>query len=107
MEEKDKRKVSFDAKTVDNEEIDQIISDGNNHNMKEEKTRNKIVLVEQIYSEPVDDFDLAFKDDLVKMKEMGLPLGFLNVTPYEVDDNGVVEAALKGGMRTGKVKRRR
>ena len=115
-EDKKKRKVSFDAETLDNEksvgEIEKnVVGSDNIENTgegREEKERNKVVLVEQLYSEPVEEFDLAYKEDLVKMKEMGLPLGFLNVSAYEVDaNNGLVEVPLKGGGRGGKGKRKK
>ena len=68
----------------------------------------KVVLVEQLYSEPVEEFDVAFKEDLVKMKEMGLPLGFLNVSPFEVEDNnGVVQVAPSNSVKPHKKRRKK
>ena len=75
-----------------------------------EKAGNKLVIVEHIYSEPLEEYDMAFKEDVSKMKEMGLPLGFLNVSPFEVDENnGVVEVnntVMKGNKRRRKKKKR-
>ena len=89
-EDKKIRKVSFDAETLDNEkpvgEIEKNVvgldNIGNTGEGREGKERNNVILVEQLYSEPVEEFDLAYKEDLVKMKEMGLPLGFLNVSSF-------------------------
>ena len=38
------------------------------------------------------------------MKDMGLPLGFLNVSPFEVDENKVVKTVLD---TSGAVKKKR
>ena len=58
--------------------------------------KGRVVLVKQFYSESVEEFDVAYKEDLVKMKEMGLPLGFLNVSSYKVDaNNGLVELPVR------------
>ena len=46
----------------------------------------------------MEEFDVAYKEDLVKMKEMGLPLGFLNVSSLKVyADNGLVELPVRVG----------
>merc|ERR1712029_920045 len=93
------KKVTFDADTkedVTEENVDIGINDASFPEKSAStvggQSGGKVVLVEQIYSESVEDFDVAFKEDLVQMKEMGLPLGFLNVSPFEVEEkNGVVE----------------
>merc|ERR1712083_518635 len=59
-----------------------------------EDAKPGFVLVDQIYEEPIEEFDVAFKDDLSKMKDMGLPLGFLNVSPFEVDENKEVKTVV-------------
>ena len=71
------------------------------------------ILVDQPVVEATiqEDFDIPFKEDVLKMKEMGLPLGFNNVSPYEVEEGGaVVETQMKDrltkGKRRGKKKKR-
>merc|ERR1719234_396753 len=50
------------------------------------------ILVDQpaVEISPQEDFDIPFREDALKMKEMGLPLGFNNVSPYEVEEGGTV-----------------
>ena len=92
---------------------DNLIDLPGDDNVRSKETKGqgqgRVVMLDHIYSEPVEEFDVAYKDDLVKMKEMGLPLGFLNVSPYEVDDNnGLVEVPLRNGRcRRGKKKKKR
>ena len=46
----------------------------------------------------------------LQMKELGLPLGFLNVSPYELDENnGQVKPVIdpKKGRRRGKKKKKK
>ena len=74
---------------------------------------NRIVsLVEHEQEAPQEEYEIAGKEDMVKMKELGLPLGFMNVSPYEVEEGGgVVETAVKErlakGKRRGRKKKRR
>merc|ERR1711970_259079 len=56
----------------------------------------------QIYQNPIEDYDIAFEEDLTKMKEMCLPLGFLNTTPKEND--GVIKVAVSS-KKQGKKKK--
>ena len=84
----DKRKVSFDTGNLEeNDDANEIIEesfpnrDESSDDIKNGKVKNKVVVVEQLYSEPVEDFDITFKEDLVKMKELGLPLSFPTVSP--------------------------
>merc|ERR1719427_488927 len=64
------------------------------------------ILVDQMYQNPIEDYDIAFEEDLTKMKEMGLPLGFLNTTPFEVEENdGVIKVAVSS-KKQGKKKKR-
>ena len=63
------------------------------------------ILVDQpaMETSPQEDFDIPFKEDALKMKEMGLPLGFNNVSPYEVEEGGaVVETQMKERLTKGK-----
>ena len=63
------------------------------------------ILVDQpaIETSPQEDFDIPFREDALKMKEMGLPLGFNNVSPYEVEEGGaVVETQMKERLTKGK-----
>ena len=113
------KKVSFDEDTKDPTEDEiqpppgpagdegQIVIQPRNES---EEAGKKLVIVEHIYSEPLEEYDNAYKEDLIKMKEMGLPLGFLNVSPYEVEENdGVVEVTtsnLKGNKRRKRKKKK-
>ena len=47
-------------------------------------------VVEQVQEAPQEEYEIAGKEDMVKMKELGLPLGFMNVSPYEVEEGGGV-----------------
>merc|ERR1719234_1729833 len=63
------------------------------------------ILVDQpaVEISPQEDFDIPFREDALKMKEMGLPLGFNNVSPYEVEEGGtVVETQMKERLTKGK-----
>ena len=109
------KKVTFDADTkedVTEENVDIGINDASFPEKSAStvggQSGGKVVLVEQIYSEPVEDFDVAFKEDLVQMKEMGLPLGFLNVSPFEVEEkNGVVEISSNSKLKSRKKKKKK
>merc|ERR1711915_58656 len=103
IDKKNKRKVSFDTEALEEKnDMDKIMEENfpnqeeSSDDMKNANVKGKVVVVEQLYSEPVEDFDIAYKEDLVKMKELGLPLGFLNVSPYDVDaSNGLIEVPQK------------
>ena len=102
------KKVSFDEEAISDDVVeDEYLEEESRPNKS--PNNNKLVFVEQIYSEPVEEFDVAFKDDLVKMKEMGLPLGFLNVSPFEVEEkDGVVEvAANNNNVRSSRRRKKR
>ena len=64
------------------------------------------ILVDQpaVEISPQEDFDIPFREDALKMKEMGLPLGFNNVSPYEVEEGAVVETQMKERLTKGKRK---
>ena len=115
IDKKNKRKVSFDTEALEEKnDMDKIMEENfpnqgeSSDDMKNANVKGKVVVVEQLYSEPVEDFDIAYKEDLVKMKELGLPLGFLNVSPYDVDaNNGLIEVPQKRSLKGGKSKKKK
>jgi len=111
---KNTKKVNFNEEDFpDNNDTEKSFTDQDMFRGSNNKSSNsglKIIKADEIYHEPVEEFDVAFKEDLVKMKEMGLPLGFMNVNAYEVEDeNGVVQVAVntKIKKRSRKKKKRR
>ena len=114
------RSVSFDLGAggeEDHEVLDEALEDPwkDLHYVGQAAVRQSqgsTIIVEQPSVEaPLEDFDIPFKEDALKMKEMGLPLGFNNVSPYEVEEGGfVVETHIKDrltkGKKKGKKKRR-
>merc|ERR1719354_227966 len=110
LTENSKKTVKFDIQPEP--EIEKFASDPVGDEVKPDEQTTPVekpgyVLVDQIYQEPLEDYDIAFQDDLQKMKDMGLPLGFLNTTPFEVEENnGVIKAAVSSGTGQGKKKRR-
>merc|ERR1719354_1389875 len=110
LPENSKKSVKFDIQPEP--EIEKFASDPVGDEVKPDEQTIPVekpgyVLVDQIYQEPLEDYDIAFQDDLQKMKDMGLPLGFLNTTPFEVEENnGVIKAAVSSGTGQGKKKRR-
>merc|ERR1740128_615078 len=107
------KKVSFDEETMGHEEgaVGDVLEEAGGKNIsigrphKKGGPNNNTVRADQIYSEPVEEFDLAYKEDLIKMKELGLPLGFLNVSPFEVEENdGQVQVSTNQNLKS---KRRR
>ena len=114
------KKVSFDEETKGEAEgedavLGQSLEEAGGRNISIGKPHKKggghnarTVRADQIYSEPVEDFDLAYKEDLIKMKELGLPLGFLNVSPFEVEENdGHVQVSSNPNVKSNRRRRKK
>ena len=69
------------SNTEEKDNMDKIIEENypneeeSSDYMKNGKVKGKVVVIEQLFSEPVEDFDIAYEADLLKMKELGLPFG--------------------------------
>ena len=103
------KKVSFEenAKEENGEESEAVPQHPPSSSNTQCEPSKNLILVDQVYKEPLEDYDLAYKEDIVTMKEMGLPLGFLNVSPFEVEENDGMVKVTKINMKTNKRKRRK
>ena len=110
------KKVSFEEETKGDEEVGEILEEAGGKNISIGKPNKKgggglntrTVRADQIYSEPVEEFDLAYKEDLIRMKEMGLPLGFLNVSPFEVEENdGQVQVSSNNNLKSNRRRKKK
>ena len=110
------KKVSFDEETREEEEVGDVLEEAGGKNISIGKPQkmgggvqnNRMVRADQIYSEPVEEFDLAYKEDLITMKELGLPLGFLNVSPFEVEENdGQVKVSSNNNFKSNRRKKKK
>ena len=109
------RRVSFEVGPEEKEGKEEALEDPWKELEQKQAPKlqyGRVVVVDTVFKEPMEEYDIAFKEDTAKMKEMGLPLGFLNVSPFEVEEGGgVVETAVKDrltkGKRRGKKKRKR
>lgn len=105
------RSVSFDvAEEEGSKEVSEEVAEALADPWRELRAASpagRVVLVEQVLQEPQEEFDIPYKEDVLKMKELGLPLGFLNVSPYEVEEGGVVETPVMDRLTKGKKKGRR
>ena len=110
------KKVSFDEQTKEEEEVGDVLEEAGGKNISIGKPQKKggggqnsrMVRADQIYSEPVEEFDLAYKEDLIKMKELGLPLGFLNVSPVEIVENdGQVQVSANNNFKSNKRRKKK
>ena len=105
------KKVSFDENTKEEkqeekQEESEAPAPSSPGNTQSESSKN-LILVDQVYSEPLEEYDLAFKEDIVTMKEMGLPLGFLNVSPFEVEENDGMVKVSKVNMKANKRRKKK
>ena len=102
------RSVSFDlgAEGDTEDKISEAIEDPwkDLHASVSHSQGSTTILVDQpaVEISPQEDFDIPFREDALKMKEMGLPLGFNNVSPYEVEEGAVVETQMKERLTKGK-----
>merc|ERR1712110_1208958 len=103
------KKVSFEEETNGGEEVGEVLEEAGGKNISIGKPNKKgggglntrTVRADQIYSEPVEEFDLAYKEDLIRMKELRLPLGFLNVSPFDVEENdGQVHVSSNNNLKS-------
>ena len=110
------KKVSFDEQTKEEEEVGDVLEEAGGKNISIGKPQKKggggqnsrMVRADQLYSEPVEEFDLAYKEDLIKMKELGLPLGFLNVSPLEVVKNdGQVQVSANNNFKSNRRRKKK
>ena len=110
------KKVSFEEETKGDEEVGEILEEAGGKNISIGKPNKKgggglntrTVRADQIYSEPVEEFDLAYKEDLIRMKEMGLPLGFLNVSPFDVEENdGQVQVSSNNNLKSNRRRKKK
>ena len=110
------KKVSFEEETNGGEEVGEVLEEAGGKNISIGKPNKKgggglntrTVRADQIYSEPVEEFDLAYKEDLIRMKELGLPLGFLNVSPFDVEENdGQVQVSSNNNLKSNRRRKKK
>lgn len=54
---------------------------------EETEEKNELLLVDDMYEHPLEEYELANKEDLLVMKDLGLPIGFKNDPLYTVESN--------------------